>query len=61
MATLSNTDIEKAIRAKNRQDDQKTKDDKEGKTGNKIKLKKTEKKKLDGHLRDNSHLKKPIS
>lgn len=48
LATLANTDIEKAIRAKNRNDDVKAKDDKD--KAIKLKLKKTEKKRLESQV-----------
>lgn len=48
LATLANTDIEKAIRAKNRNEDVKAKDDKE--KAIKLKLKKTEKKRLESQV-----------
>lgn len=45
LATLGNTDIEKAIRAKNRLDDAKLKDEKTKET--KLRLKKNEKKRIE--------------
>lgn len=48
LATLGNTDIEKAIRAKNRMDDAKTKDEKTKET--KLRLKRNEKKRIEAQM-----------
>ena len=70
MATLSNTEIEKAIRAKNKQEDQNKKDEKEVKEKEKeVKEKEkkfrqkkaAEKKKNEVNLRNESLLKKSVT
>jgi len=56
--------MEAAIRAKNRQEDHIRREERDGIATNKLRLKKSDKKRLDGYLvnaRNTSHLKKTVT